>query len=235
MDLNSTFPAKYYLNLGPDEIRRRIVEQRFAEQGLLVKRQAAVDGRWLKNSRGYVRTCRAALALTKRAALRQAQMSGAEAVLLFEDDVVLHPEFASLVANLRLPDDWGIFFLGCVHMERPVPHSTGLVRVTKAYDHHAWAVRRNHFSALRQIMRGSAIKQGLDFSDHRVAELQREIPTYAAWPNLVWQDRELWGNCNYDEHGNQTGGTEAARAGFAEEMAAAEERWRSNNDLSTYQ
>jgi hypothetical protein len=222
MDIEREFPMKIYLNLGPDEVRRRAVEARFGEQGLRVERQGAVDGRWLRHARGYIRPCRAGLALTKRVAVRRAALAGAEAVLLFEDDVAFHPEFRERLAGLTLPEDWGMFFLGCLHMERPVPHSPGLVRVRRAYDHHAWAVRKDYYEIVRRAMRGSAVKSGLPFSDHRVGELQQEIPTYAAWPNLVWQDAALWGNHNYDAEGRQVGGPEAAREDFAEEMAAAE-------------
>src|SRR5690606_19647241 len=52
---------------------------------------AAEAARPVATVRGYESAGRYALALTQRMAVRQARLRGAEAVLLLEDDVVLHP------------------------------------------------------------------------------------------------------------------------------------------------
>jgi len=70
----------------------------------------------------------------------------------------------------------------------PEPAGRGLVRVTKAFDWHAVAFRERSYLKVRRVLarlRGG--RPGLPSNDQRVAELQREMPTYAAWPNLAWQ------------------------------------------------
>jgi len=192
MNFERDFPLKYYLNLGRREDRRTEIEWMFDEVGITVERFPAVDARFVRNLRGYEEKGRYALALTIRLAIRRAKQKGAKSVLLFEDDAVLHPNFVELVNQIELPEDWGIFYFGCQHCERPEPFSPGLVRVTRALDAHAWAI---HESAYDEVMRAiDAIRHPSPdhplASDQFVVPLQERIPTYACFPNLAWQSHD---------------------------------------------
>ncbi|HEX2749782.1 MAG TPA: beta-1,6-N-acetylglucosaminyltransferase [Verrucomicrobiales bacterium] len=123
---------------------------------------------------------------------RRAMLAKAEAVFLFEDDVVFHPALAERLATLELPDDWGVFYLGCQHHERPEVVAPGLVRVTAPLDTHAWGVRADHFMEVRRALTGKywPWSGSIPASDILLAELVRRVPSYAAYPNLVWQQEE---------------------------------------------
>lgn len=190
MDLRQTFPLKYYINLGRREDRRREVLNEFLDHGLEdVKRWPAVDGRRVRDWHGYENAGRYALALTDRQILREARRRKAPAVLIFEDDVVLHPEFQLRTDALELPSDWGIFYFGCQHTKQPIPAGPGLVRVTQALDTHALGIRAPYFQRVMSELTGiRGSKPGsMKASDQILARLAEEIPVYAAYPNLAWQ------------------------------------------------
>jgi hypothetical protein len=134
-------------------------------------------------------------------------------LLVLEDDAVFHPEFRERVAALSLPDDWQIFYFGCQHLETPAPVSPGLVRVKRALDTHAVAFRGSAYREVRKIMRGRRRGRGSSdqFNDVLLAELHKKLPTYAAFPNLIWQAlcaSDLTGHTysNYDAEGRQIHG-----------------------------
>ena len=89
----------------------------------------------------------------------------------------------------RCPDDWQIFYFGCQHLETPRPVSHGLVRVTRALDTHAVAFRASAYREVRKIMRGHRRGRGAaeQFNDVLLSTLHKKLPTYAAFPNLIWQ------------------------------------------------
>ena len=227
MDIESAFPYRVYINLGYREDRRHAVEYEFTQQGFAVRRQPAVKAAWLQDARGYETKPRYACALSICLAVRRARRLRAPAVLIFEDDCLLHPAFRRQIAGLHLPEDWGLFYFGCQHRERPVALGNGLVRVVKALDTHAFAIRAPYYNrvlqAMRGLGRGSPVRKIA--SDLELAALHSEIPTYAAWPNLAWQavsPSAITGvtYSNYAEDGRQVLCQEML-AGLDEEMAAA--------------
>lgn len=221
----TVFPRMVYINLGHREDRRSEVEFQFLQQGLRVRRLPGVKAAWLKDARGYESRPRYACALSQCLALRQARQAGAPTLLLLEDDCVLHPDFRSRTAQLTLPEDWGIFYFGCQHLERPVPAGKGLVRVRKGLDTHAFAVRARYYNEVIHTMRGRGRGAPVSkvASDVQLAALHTRIPTYAAWPNLAWQAVSTSGitgitYSNYREDGRQVMHEEVV-TGLDEEMA----------------
>jgi hypothetical protein len=189
MDFNSTFPLRYFINLGRRQDRRIETEIALEEAGISAERFPAVDARFVRKNRGYESAGRYALALTERLVLRRAALLKAEAVLVLEDDVIFHPEMLRRLAEIELPEDWGIFYLGCAHHKRPWPAGRGLVKTPYALDTHAFAVRAPYY---RQVIAALGRRDGEPrlhpgASDWFLADLHGEIPTYACYPNLAWQ------------------------------------------------
>ena len=211
MDLSADFPHKYFLNLDRRTDRRARCEELFAELGWNVQRQPAVDAQTLTSPRGFDSAGRYAHSVSTRLILRRAALAGAEAVLILEDDVVFHPALAERLAEMELPADWGIFYLGCQQCERPEVIAPGLVRVRAPLDTHAWLVRREYFLEVRRAMRGNywpANGGTIPNADILLAELTRRVPAYAAFPNLAWQEEDesdLAGGAyaNYEPDGRQ--------------------------------
>lgn len=189
MNFEQQFPLRYYLNLGRREDRRTELEWHLDQVEVTAERFPAIDARFCRSARGYENKGRYALALTIRLAIRRAKRMKASALLLLEDDAILHPNFRELISRIELPEDWGIFYLGCQHTQRPEPCGEGLVRVKKALDSHAWAIHESAYDEVMAAMdaHGKPCPDHALASDQFVAELHEGIPTYACYPNLAWQ------------------------------------------------
>lgn len=225
MNLFEQIPYMVCVNLAGREDRRRDAWQRFADLGMRVDRQPGIAGAWVADSRGYAAANRYACSLAKRLAVRRAKQSKAPAMLLFEDDVVLAADLHERLAEIELPDDWGIFFLGCKHLARPLPIAPGLVRVNRAADHHAMAVRAPYYDAVIRGLAGygKGSPPSISYSDVKMADLQGAVPTYAAFPNLAWQEVSFSDNAggkrqsHYHPDGRQATNLPAV-SGLAAEM-----------------
>jgi glycosyltransferase involved in cell wall biosynthesis len=146
---------------------------------------------------------------------------------LFEDDVVLANDLDARMEELDLPDDWEVFFLGCKHLERPIPFSPGIVRVTRAADHHAVAFRSSSFKKVMRALSGFGKKTipSISYSDLKMSDILRDMAAYAAFPNLAWQaatdsDNNYGVNASYDIRGAQLCNLHAV-SGMKEEMSVA--------------
>ena len=220
--MEASFPSMRCINLGRREDRRNEVTWQFYSQDLPVERFPAVNVRTLTKLRGHRGAGQYGCALSHRMILREAKLAGHAAVLIFEDDVVLHPDFRRLAEALTLPEDWGIFYFGCLHVSTPQVIAPGIVKVTGAWTTHAYAVRARYFLRVRTAMRNGATGKGVKECDVVLAELADEIPTYAAYPNLAWQsagasDIMNVNRCQFDQNGIQ-GGASKILGAVDEEM-----------------
>ena len=82
-----------------------------------------------------------------------------------------------------------------------------VVRVKRALDTHAVAIRQSAYLEARKIMRGHPTARG-QCTDVLLSLLHEKLPTYAAFPNLVWQahgESDIARHCysNYDVEGRQ--------------------------------
>ncbi len=209
MNAAELFPVRVFASLPERADRRERLLPRLATVGLSAQWIEPVPLHSICEHRGFRSLRKRSCALTKRFALRSAQREKASALLYFEDDVVFHPAFIERVAAIELPDDWGMFYFGCQHCETPTPVAPGIVRVSRAFDFHACAIRASCFLAARKAMRGGPRNAPhLFHSDVLLSTLHKLIPTYAAFPNLAWQAVEhsdLTGTrySNYQADGSQ--------------------------------
>lgn len=178
-----------------------------ADSGVTAEWFRAVDAQTLRRCKGFKGLPQRANSLSFRFLLRAAQRRNSAALLAIEDDAVFHPEFRERVAALDLPDDWQIFYFGCLHLAPPKRVNGSVVRVTRALDTHAVAFRASAFREVRKIMRGQPSGRE-QCNDVLLSALHQKLPTYAAFPNLVWQahgQSDIAGHCysNYDVEGRQ--------------------------------
>jgi Core-2/I-Branching enzyme len=204
MNFDKAFPLVFWINLGHREDRRFETEVRLNELGIMAERFAAVDSRFIRKTgegdldergqkrgvRGYESAGRYALALTQRLAIREAARRNAPSVLLLEDDAVFHPNFHALTKAVELPEDWGIFYFGCTHNHPPEWAGSRVVRASWAVDTHAIAIHSRYYKEVMAVMdRHGKPDLGIArASDQFIATLHEIVPTYACYPNLIWQD-----------------------------------------------
>ncbi len=195
--LETTFPMRCFINLGRREDRRFETEYQFALQGLAVERFAAVDGRWARNTRGHGSPNQYGCRLSHTLAIRQAWLRKAPTVLIFEDDVILHDDFRRLGEALQPPEDWGVLFFGCTHVQAPEVVAPGWVRIKHVWGLHAYAVRRAWYKRVLKALRAEGVAGEEQGADVVLSRLSGEIPMYAVYPNIAWQDEgysDLRGN-----------------------------------------
>jgi hypothetical protein len=218
VNLNAVFPHRAFISLARRADRREGLLRRMAETGVDAEWFPAVDAKALRDPCGFKDTARRAHSLSFRSLLRAAGRRGLPALLVLEDDALFHPQFQTRIAALELPDDWQIFYFGCLHLEPPQPVSPGMVRVARALDTHAIAFRASAYREVRKIMRGVRDGRGAgeQFGDVLLSTLHKRLPTYAAFPNLIWQAfgaSDIAGRTysNYDAQGRQTPCAEVLR------------------------
>lgn len=191
MNIHAELPLKVCLNLERREDRRRYVSEHFRMRHLKVLRWPALDGSRSRHKGAFSSPARRAKHLSFLQVIRRARSLGSAALLFLEDDVVLHPDFTERAAALEVPDDWGMLYFGCLHVEAPTRIAHNLVRVTRAYDTHAVAIRGCWFDTVMSLLGPKALREKMDAapqaSDALLAGLQDLIPSYAASPNLAWQ------------------------------------------------
>jgi len=212
VDINAVFPHRAYVSLPRRQDRRACLQARMADAGVTAQWFRALDARRLRRWKGFAGAPQRAHSLSFRLLLRAAQRRDSAALLVLEDDAVFHPEFRDRVAALELPDDWQIFYFGCQHLAPPTLVSAGLVRVRRALDTHAVTFRRSAFLEARKTMRGRVTGRD-QCTDVLLSLLHERLPTYAAFPNLIWQalgESDIARHCysNYDAAGRQKHCTE---------------------------
>lgn len=186
MDINAVFPHRAFISLLRREDRRASLQARMADAGIGAEWFRAIDAHALRSKRGFRGVGQRANSLSFRLLLRAARRQRSAALLVIEDDAVFHPQFRERVTALELPDDWQIFYFGCLHLAPPKRVNPGVVRVARALDTHAVAFRANAYREVCKIIGGR--RDGSDqCGDVLLSELHTKLPTYAAFPNLVWQ------------------------------------------------
>ena len=211
MDLDAQLPFKVCLNPPRMEERRQWVSEMFRMHRLQVLRWPSSDAPANRHARGYPNPGLRENYLTFMLAVRRALFLKKQAVLFLEDDVVFADDFRERVAALDLPDDWGLLYLGCQHVERPSLLAPGLLKVAQALDTHAVAVNGRYFKPVLHFLNPRKTRtweDGPQRLDVALSELHKLIPTYAAWPNLAWQRmgysfHNEYAYSNYDEEGRQ--------------------------------
>lgn len=213
MNPEEAFPLRFWINLGRMEDRRALMEVRLEEAGISAERIMAADVRRSRATketavapssdatpgdapdnggcfRGYVSGKEYARALSLRLALREARRRRAPAVLLLADDVVFQPNFRALARSVELPEDWGIFYLGCTHVLEPKWHGARVVRVRRSSGAYAIAIRAEHYErAMATLDRHRRTgPEGAASIDQVLVELQEGVSAYACYPNLAWED-----------------------------------------------
>jgi hypothetical protein len=246
MNIDKTFPLKLCVNGSLREEQRFRMDLEFYKLGWDVRRVRAPAVRLVKRRRGHLTAEGYAATLGHRLALRLARQAGAEAVLIFEDDVEFHPLFKEKLEQISLPDDWEVLLLGAVHHIAPELAGPCLARVARSSGRHAWAVRACAYDRILQYLRRGIPRDADDEPWNEVSG----IACYAALPNLAWtQPRFINSKTNsghstivrrFDEMGRQArsvpGLKEVERAATAEcpakpEAKSAERTWASRKNL----
>lgn len=187
MNIEHEFPFRVYINLYGSPDRRSQMESQLAAAKMTAKRIDSVNGDYLQDTRGFKGTHTRAMAINTRSILHEATRKNYDATLILSDNVVFSDGFSEKAEELCLPRDWGMFYFGCIHVDQARWHSEGIVRVGRCVDAHAIAIRRPYYADVINVLSdGPQNSAGEREEDVDIMHLHDRIPTYAAWPNLIW-------------------------------------------------
>ena len=185
------------LDRRPDRWRR--IQKELARHGIeTVERFPAVDGDAIEKPAGWMHTPGAfGCLLSHVEVVKEARASGAPAVLIFEDDAVLDPDFPNQFTNFikEVPDDWDMLYLGALHKDAPVKISDHVGRITKANSTFAYALRNTVYDAFINL--NTRAEHVLDMNSY---QLQERFNCYCFMPNLAWVEAEYSDVQNRLEH-----------------------------------
>lgn len=188
MNILRDFPFRRVLGLASRPDRREAIERELRAHQIDAEFVEGLPGEVCGgDQKGYGSVRKRAQCMTLVSLLREAQERCAKAVLLFEDDLFIGRNFAARVADLKLPEDWGMFYFGGLHMTVPNRVAPGLVRTRRVLDIHAFAINSGAIDAVVEVLlKGEYGGENL-VSDVLISDLHETIPTYVAYPNLIWQ------------------------------------------------
>lgn len=193
----------FCLNLERRPDRRLRASSQFRKAGLNVTMIMAPDAILTTRAKGWKSIGLRACTLAHRLGWRAAWRTGSEAAVIFEDDVILGMDFKRRLAAVQLPDDWQVFYFGCVFHHPPADLGSGVVKIHgSTWDAHGYVIRKSFARFLdKEYARVSCatFQRPVDrelANDTIMADHHDRFPAYAAWPPMAWQVEGLSNNEN---------------------------------------
>jgi len=197
--INEIFPHKFCINLLRRKDRWEESQKQFAHAGIeSVERFDAVDGKLLPQSQ-YILPGELGILETHIKILTLAKEQSWPNILIFEDDVELHPKFRRLFPHYceTLPDDWEMLYFGGNHQQAITLIKKHIFKLNYSFALMALAIKNTMYDMILDTIR-PATKQ----IDVYYAELQSRCKAYCFNPPLASQRRGfsdiLNVNINYD-------------------------------------
>lgn len=187
--MSISFTKTVCINLDRRPSRWQRIQTELARHGFeSVERFSAIDGNTIEKPSHWTASAGAyGCLLSHVQVIRDARASGAENVLIFEDDAVLDPKFEDKFARFikEAPDDWDMLYLGALHKDEPVKISDHVARITKANSTFAYALKHTVYDEF--IALNERAKDVLDMNSY---VLQQRFNCYCFMPNLAWVETE---------------------------------------------
>jgi GR25 family glycosyltransferase involved in LPS biosynthesis len=181
---NESFPHRVCINLDRRAQRWLRAQERFARHAIVVERFSAIDGKLLSPPAQFRFSAGAYGCLQSHLrVIEQARERRLPSIMVFEDDVVFHPEFDQRFPRFieQMPDDWDMIYLGAGHMEAPLEVSDNVIRLQKSYSTYAYALRSTAYDAFLELARHEEFQV-----DAYYGKLQQQFNCYCFFPHLAW-------------------------------------------------
>ncbi|MHB1955335.1 MAG: glycosyltransferase family 25 protein [Sulfobacillus sp.] len=174
--MNAFFDRIFCINLDRRTDRWQTAQTHFADIGLEVIRQPAVDGLTLSEMVNSISRPALACSMSHFEVLRKIANGPWDRVLVLEDDAEFLPganeSFSRQVREL--PSDWALFYLGCHHVSPPVEVNDCIWRVTTGYTTSSYGITRDF---ARKLV--ADIPEPYREIDLIYVDYQRKVPCYA--------------------------------------------------------
>src|SRR5882724_736724 len=187
--LDTCFPHKICINLARRPDRWAKAQAQFQQHQIEVARWNAVDGAMIQTPPDWRYSPGAyGCTVSHLQAVREARERKDESLLIFEDDVELHPALRSLFPGFiaQIPGDWDAIYFGGIHRVQPAAAGANIVRLVQTNSTYAYALRRTVFDAFLSINEPARAPV-----DEAAKILQKQFKFYCFWPHLAWVSRDF--------------------------------------------
>jgi glycosyl transferase, family 25 len=165
------------------------MQSRFQAQGIQgVERYPAKDGTELAIPLGWRYSAGAYGCLrSHESVVAGARQRRDDSILIFEDDAILHPDFAEnfIHAFAKVPQDWDALYFGGIHEADPIPVAPGVSRLSSTNSTYALALRNTLYDVFLERTCHALIPV-----DEITRELQTQFRFYCFMPHLAWVDQD---------------------------------------------
>lgn len=187
--LHACFPHRICINLARRPDRWAKAQAQFQQHQLEVARWNAVDGAMIQTPPDWRYSPGAyGCSVSHLQAVREARERKDESLLIFEDDVELHPDLQTLFPGFmaQVPGDWDAIYFGGIHRLEPTAAGANVVRLVQTNSTYAYALRRTVFDAFLSINEGAHTPL-----DETAKTLQKQFNFYCFRPHLAWVSRDF--------------------------------------------
>lgn len=175
------FGACFYINLEKNVTRRHEVEQEFKKYDIKADRRPGI----IINGASRREDRETGSRYAHLACVEEAKLNKSPNVMIFEDDIIIDERFINLedkIIDFLKNNDWGLFYFGANFMEPPARINNNVVRITRAFSIHAYAVNERTYDKLLSY---KDIENPVDLT---IADyIQKEGKCFAVTPRMVYQ------------------------------------------------
>lgn len=151
-------------------------------------RYPAIDGKDI-DYRGPLNAGQLGCTLSHLGIIKYAKAKKLEKIFVFEDDIKMSMEFNDIISKAieELPEDWCLFYAGINHNVPPIPFSKHLVKVSKAYCNHAYAIHSRYYDIIINLIEKN-YNQVID--DYYAVHINSRYPCFSTIPKIAFQARD---------------------------------------------
>jgi len=181
--LNNIVSKAFCINLYFRQDRWQSAASQFSKQGLNVERFNAIDGREFK-TKYQAKPGNCGCNLSHFLIIQQAKMMGLDAIMVFEDDVILRELFVKKMDDILadLPEQWDMLLLGGSHRKPATPVTDKIYQCHETYCSHAYIMHWTAYDFFLQRLQN--FDQPMDCF---FPELQAQGYCFVTNPPMAWQ------------------------------------------------
>lgn len=181
--INSFFDKIYCVNLDQRTDKWEVCSKIFSDEGLVVERFSAVDGKQLP-ARGRLLPGELGCSASHANILRDMIKNNYSKILVLEDDVefVKHVQAVFMEKHESIPDDWDMLYLGGNHIEDPVKLNGWISRIRKTYTTSHYGIKLAMAKKIVDHIEKSPVQVDVLYT-----QFQRTSNCYVFNPAIAWQ------------------------------------------------
>lgn len=186
--IDKLFEHTYLINLEKSTDRLNSAKIELGNKNINFERWNAIDGditeipfigietdSWNKRA--------AALILTTIEILKDAKSKGYKSILIFEDDVKIHPCYDEIASSIKIPTDWELFHFALTNSPTPKWVSKHVGRIDNSWCCQAYAINEKVYDLMIEDL--EKLEKPLDST---TIHIQSRGFSYATITNIITHD-----------------------------------------------